>query len=93
MLGISLADVSKFDAYEMSIWNSHMAERPADAVERLLAQILVVLVKGFGGKKKVGVYDVAPWLQSADEKKKKVIGERDEHLAMVLKIASKQNAT
>ena len=92
MLGISLADVSKLDAYEMSIWNSHLAERPADAIERLLAQILVVLVKGFGGKKKVGVYDVAPWLQSPAEKKRKVISERNEHLAMVMKIAGKQNA-
>ena len=92
LLGVSLADVSNYDSQEIAIWNSHFAERPPDAVERLLAQILVVLVKGFGSKKKVGVYDVAPWLQSADEKKKKVIGERDEHLAMVLKIASKQDA-
>ena len=90
---MSLADVSNLDAYEMSIWNAHLAERPADAVERLLAQILVVLIKGFGGKKKVGVYDVAPWLQSPEDKKRKVIGERNEHLAMVLKIAGKQNAT
>ena len=87
-----MADVARLDAQEMAIWNAHLSERPADAVERLLAQILVVLVKGFGGKKKVGVYDVAPWLQSADEKKKKVIGERNEHLAMVLKIAGKQDA-
>ena len=93
MLGISLADVSKFDAYEMSIWNAHLAERPPDAIERLLAQILVVLVKGFGGKSNTGVYDVAPWLQSASEKKRKVISERNEHLAMVMKIASKQNAS
>ena len=88
-----MADVARLDAHEMAIWNAHLAERPADAVERLLAQILVVLVKGFGGKKKIGVYDVAPWLQSADEKKKKVIGERNEHLAMVLKIAGKQDAS
>ena len=53
---------------EMALWTAHFGKRPHDAVERLLAELLALMLRVYGGKdhEKTTMLDVAPWLGATE---------------------------
>ena len=86
MLGLPLERVTSLSADEMAVWNMEMRRRPPEAVEILLANILLAVVKLGGGEKakRLTIRDVAPWLDSAEEKRRRDREEEDDLLSLAL---------
>ena len=76
----------------MALWNAHFSVRPADAVELLLAQILVAVINSNTEKGKgVQVHEVAPWLESKERRDSRLDREDREELSLVLDVINNEN--
>ena len=70
---------------EVSLWNAHFRERPPDAIERLLGLIVVTLMNAHRKENSpsISLYQVAPWLESADARKKREFDEQTDYLTHI----------
>ena len=86
MLGIPLGKVAKMPLEEIAIWNRHFTLRPPDAVERLLAQVVIILANAHrkDGSPAVQLHQVAPWLEPPDDRAKREFAEESQYLATAL---------